>query len=100
MHRNPLLSLVVCAGIAAAGSAASEESGLGVELNALAQEADACRVTFVARNLTGQDIDHAVFETVIFTTQGSVATLTLFDFQALPDGRPRVPWAQYGSAGR
>ena len=65
-------------------------TALQLELNALSAAGTACRVTFLTRNMTGLDIEQAVFETGVIDAQGSVAILTLFDFQDLPDGRPRV----------
>ena len=53
-------------------------------------ERGGCRLTFVIRNLLGVDIEQMVAETVLFDRAGSVAALTLFDFGALPEGRPRV----------
>lgn len=64
---------------------------LGLTLNTLAAtEAGGCRLTFVIRNELGAAIDALIAEAVLFDTQGRVATMTLFDFGALPEGRPRV----------
>ena len=64
--------------------------GLHLELNAINDTGNACRLSFVANNTTGSDIDQAVFETVIFDASGSVMSLSLFDFRDLPANRPRV----------
>jgi len=53
-------------------------------------EAAGCRLTFVIGNELGAQIDQMVAEAVLFDTAGRVATMTLFDFGQLPDGRPRV----------
>lgn len=63
---------------------------LFLELNSLKTVEQACRLSFVARNETGTDIEKAVFETVIFDADGGVASLSLFDFRDLPTTRPRV----------
>jgi hypothetical protein len=76
------------AGIAAAEQA--EKPKLSIELNTLSQQDNACRLIFLVNNFMGKDLDKAVFETVLFKTDGSVDRLTLFDFQKLPVGRPRV----------
>lgn len=69
----------------------SQASGaLQIELNALQDTGTACRLTFVAQNRTGFDIEQAVFETVIFDNSGGVVSLSLFDFRDLPTDRPRV----------
>lgn len=76
--------------IAAAQESATDAPRLHLELNALQTVEQACRLSFLARNDTGTDIDKAVFETVIFDAEGGVASLSLFDFRALPQARPRV----------
>lgn len=64
---------------------------LALTLNTLQPtEAGGCRLTFVIRNGLGADIDSLVTEAVLFDAEGRVATLTLFDFGTLPEGRPRV----------
>ncbi|MEM6385214.1 MAG: hypothetical protein AAF718_03145 [Pseudomonadota bacterium] len=83
-----LMCWVVCAGLAIAQEA--ENPGLGVELNTLADAADGCQLTFVATTSYENGVDKAVFETVLFAKDGAVNRLTLFDFGAIPAGRPRV----------
>lgn len=90
----PLLAaclLVAGFGSVMAGEPATPStSGLSIELNTLTQQDGACRLIFLVENTLGADLDNAVFETVLFRTDGSVDRLTLFDFQQLPQGRPRV----------
>ena len=76
--------------VSSAQSDEPQASEIHLELNALNETEAACRLTFVATNSTDQDIERAVFETVIFDSTGSVVTLSLFDFQSLPQARPRV----------
>jgi hypothetical protein len=75
---------------ALAADGASGSATLGIELNSVSQEGAACRLVFVVENGLGTDLSAAVFETVLFDREGRVVTLTLFDFGALPAGRPRV----------
>ncbi|WP_299638138.1 hypothetical protein [uncultured Ruegeria sp.] len=75
---------------ASAQSGAESSTRLFVELNSAEDVAGACRLTFLVKNETGQQIDGAVFETVIFDTEGGVLNLSLFDFRDLPASRPRV----------
>jgi hypothetical protein len=88
---RPLVAALAlaCAAPAAAEDAAAERA-LTIELNAVSQQGDACRLVFLAENGLGTDLASAVFETVLFDREGQVVTLTLFDFQGLPVGRPRV----------
>jgi hypothetical protein len=81
-----LLSTALASGAAAQDAAAS----LQVELNRALPVEGACRLTFVATNGLGADLDQVVFETVLFTRDGAVERLTLLDLGALPAGRPRV----------
>ncbi len=90
---NLALSIV----FTAAGAAHGEQSStldflpaLSIELNTLSQQDNACRLIFLVHNSMGKDLEKAVFETVLFKADGSVDRLTLFDFQKLPQGRPRV----------
>ncbi|SFR12700.1 hypothetical protein [Poseidonocella sedimentorum] len=73
-----------------AASGAAAPSALAIEFNSLNQLDGACRLTFLATNATGSDIDGVSLEAVLFTTQGAVERLTIFDLGALPQGRPRV----------
>lgn len=61
-----------------------------VELNSTMQLDDACQLTFMLRNGLGSDVAALVFETVLFTNDGAVDRLTLFDMRDLPAGAPRV----------
>lgn len=91
--RNTAVCILV-AGIFPSASLAeydeNSHSAIHLELNTLSDTEAACRLTFVAQNTTSSAIDQAVFETVIFDKSGGVATLSLFDFQDLPQGRTRV----------
>lgn len=76
---------------ASTGVAAQDASGaLIVELNRVVPMDGACRLTFMAQNNMDADIEQIVFETVLFTSDGGVERLTLFDMGTLPTARPRV----------
>lgn len=68
----------------------TSDEHLTIELNAVEQVENACRISFLLTNNLGSSIDKAVFEAVLFDAAGQVDRLTLFDFGALPTGRPRV----------
>jgi hypothetical protein len=65
-------------------------TGVAIELNAADLVGEACRITFVVTNQTSTPIDKAIYETVLFSTDGQVLMLTLFDFGKLPAAVPRV----------
>lgn len=78
--------------LAAAPAAAQEETGprLSIELNATQSQGDSCKLSFLVQNGYETDVTSAVFEAVLFDSEGQVSSLTLFDFGSLPAGRPRV----------
>lgn len=82
----------ICACLTAAPLAAQEDATgkLTIELNSIQPEEGSCRMSFVVLNGHDTDLKTAVFEAVLFNAEGAVDRLTLFDFGALPAGRPRV----------
>ncbi|ANB33970.1 hypothetical protein A6024_07575 [Rhodovulum sulfidophilum] len=87
------LGAAVAAGLLVSSlGAAAQEAGphLSIELNAVAPAETGCLISFLARNGYETGIDRAVFETVLIDDKGQVERLTLFDFGALPAGRPRM----------
>ena len=86
-----LLALILIV-VAQAGAAQETDvtGKVAVELNTVSDGEGACTLTFMVTNGHPVDIDKLVYETVLFDAAGSVDRLTLFDFGALPVGRPRV----------
>jgi len=90
------LLLAVCGGLSigiSATSLAAQEDATGaltIELNSVEAQDTGCRMSFLVLNGHESDLKSAVFEAVLFDAAGSVDRLTLFDFGALPAGRPRV----------
>lgn len=84
--------LCAAATLAAAPAAAEEEIGarLAIELNTARSVESGCELSFLATNGHDGDVEAAVFEAVLFDTEGRVERLTLLDFGTLPAGRPRV----------
>lgn len=87
-----VLAASACLAIVADAAAAQETDlpGLSVELNAVAPMEDGCTLSFLISNGHAAPIEQVVFEAVLFDPGGQVDRLTLFDFGALPPGRPRV----------
>ena len=91
----PFRLAVIAAAMLSSVQAAQAETpapapALAVELNAAETAEGACTLSFLITNDLSADLDQAVFETVLFDQEGTVERLTLFDFGALPQGRPRV----------
>ena len=85
-----LTSILIVALSAHATGVAADTPALRLELNTAETTPSACRLSFVIENAHSADIAQAVFETVLFNTDGSINQLVLFDFGALPAGRHRV----------
>lgn len=90
-------ALVTCAALGSAAQAetAGRPGSVSIELSTAEDIGAACRLSFVVQNHYEADIETAVYETVLFTTGGQVAKLTLLDFQDLPAGRLRVRQFQF-----
>ena len=94
-----IVIFALATGAAPGPAQATEGAALTITLNvAAAIDAGGCRLSFVIRNDLGADIESLVAEAVLFDGEGRVATMTLFDFGTLPEGRPRV--RQFDLAGR
>jgi hypothetical protein len=63
---------------------------LSIELNRIDPIEGGCRLTFLAQNALGADLQTLSLETVLIDRDGRVERLTLFAFGALPNGIPRV----------
>ena len=85
-----ILTLVLGLAVAATSVLAEERGKLSLDLNALEQIGQSCRLVFVATNAIGAAIDELSLETVLFNAAGTVDRFALFDFQALPEGKTRV----------
>lgn len=94
MTKSTLNSALLSAALALSGAPVfaeeTSQSGLSIELNAVTDAEGGCRISFLVENSYPAHITQAVYETVLFNTEGRVDRLTLFDFQELPAGRPRV----------
>jgi len=84
------LAFCLCPLMFAGFAAIAQENSLSLEINALDQLEQGCQLTFVANTNIAGGIEKAVFETVLFNTEGQVSLLTLFDFRDIPVNRPRV----------
>ncbi len=78
------------------GSAFAEDTGgsgdrtVVLELNKTEDAGEACRLSFVMENATGQPLSAAAYELVLFTADGVINQMSVFDFGALPVGKTVV----------
>jgi hypothetical protein len=87
---GPIVTAICLLGLAIPAQAQEQTPGLSIELSAAEEQDGTCLMSFVVQNNHPQNIDAAVFETVLFGDAGQVARMTLLDFEQLPAGRLRV----------
>lgn len=73
-----------------AQEAAPAAPSLAVELNALQPAENGCRVTFLATNNLGGQLDRAAVEVAFFTSDGAIDRIVTLDFKALAEGKTKV----------
>ncbi|MFD0979476.1 hypothetical protein [Tropicimonas aquimaris] len=83
------LAMVAISGLSAA-PALAQDSGFGLELNNVRDSENGCRMTYVARNATGTDLDAISFEVAVFDASDIVSRLLILEFGALTDGKTKV----------
>jgi len=97
MH-NPLRTLSFSAAFAcgalAPGAVSAQSNAAGgsfmLELNNAQTEGQGCRLTYVATNESGMDIEEIGYEVAVFDTEGVVDRLLILEFGRLADGRTKV----------
>jgi hypothetical protein len=80
------LALICPSAIAQEATAASLE----LELNALQPAEAGCRVTFLATNRLGGQLDRAAVELALFDTSGTIDRIVTLDFKDLSAGKTKV----------
>lgn len=97
--KNQLFALLALPLSLGAGSTVAQDAnpapGVAIELSATRDEGEGCRISFLVHNHHPSDIAGAVYETVLFGTNGQVVQMALLDFQDLPSSRPRVRQFQF-----
>lgn len=73
-----------------AGPGLAQEATFDLELNNLQSVENGCRLTYVAKNGTGADLDAVSYEVAIFDGQGTVSRLLILQFGTLDDGKTKV----------
>ena len=95
LFKKAALGTAVAMAMTGASPAVAQSGGdtapaLAIELNTVNQVETSCRLIFMARNTLGRSLSAVSLETVLIDKAGIVDRLTVFDFQALPNERPRV----------
>ncbi len=82
-----LSAAIAGAGLIAAPAAAQDGAAFRLELNNTTSVDAGCRLTYVATNAMGIDLDEASYEVAVFDGEGLVQRLLILQFGALTDGR-------------
>jgi hypothetical protein len=93
-----LLMAALCAAPVLAQEA-TPAAGLALELNALTSSETGCRVTFLATNRLGTELNRSAFEIALFGAGGGIERLVSLDFKAMPEGKTRVLQFDIGELG-
>ncbi|WP_133192728.1 hypothetical protein [Labrenzia sp. 011] len=112
---KPVLT-ALCAGILAQGLIhqpvhaqetrdQTDGAAITLELNKAEDIGGNCRLSFVMTNGTGQAVEAAAYELVLFSPDGVISQMSVFDFGALPAGKTVVrqfelPGPECAQAGR
>jgi hypothetical protein len=87
-----LFAAFVGLGLLCSSTAAQEaaSASLELELNALQPAEAGCRVTFLATNRLGGQLDRAAVELALFDTSGTIDRIVTLDFKDLSAGKTKV----------
>lgn len=88
LRRFPALILAMLCSPAIAQEAAAPAFNL--ELNAVQASDAGCRISFLATNQLGGQLDRAAVELALFDTAGGIERIVTLDFKDLSDGKTKV----------
>ena len=82
-----LLAIVLAVNPAATGA---QQRELTIELNKVQQSEDGCRLSFIAVNRMGANLETTAMEVVFFDASDVVSEMLLLDFGRLPSDKTKV----------
>jgi hypothetical protein len=83
-------SILAFALLSASSGAGAQQPQLTIELNKVQQGQDGCRLSFVAVNEIGTNLETTAMEVVFFDADGVVSEMLLLDFGRLPSDKTKV----------
>jgi hypothetical protein len=83
-------ALLAFAWMAGPAGADAQQKLLSIELNKVQQSQDGCRLSFVAVNGMGTDLETTAMEVVFFDAGDVVSEMLLLDFGRLPADKTKV----------
>ncbi|WP_332690617.1 hypothetical protein [Devosia sp.] len=84
------LALILLCSSVFAQESASAPASLALELNALQPAEAGCRVTFLATNRLGGQLDRAAVELALFDAAGTIDRIVTLDFKDLSKDKTKV----------
>ena len=82
--------LAFAAGLAMTGYSNAQEAAFSLELNSAKDKENGCRLTYVAKNSTGVDLDKTSYEVVVFNKDGGVSQFLILEFGKLSINKTKV----------
>ena len=83
-------TLLAFAVLAVPGGLRAQEKQLTIELNKVQQSQDGCRLSFIAVNRMGANLEKTAREVVLFDAKDVVSEMFLLDFGRLPTDKTKV----------
>ena len=68
----------------------AQGGNFGLELNNAREVGEGCRLTYVATNNTGVELDKTSYEVAVFDKDGVVSRLLILEFGNLQNGKTKV----------
>lgn len=68
----------------------AQSGNFGLELNNARAVENGCRLTYVATNNTGAELDKTSYEVAVFDKEGGVSRLLILEFGKLQNGKTKV----------
>ena len=84
------LTLLACALLTVPSGSGAQEKQLTIELNKVQQSQDGCRLSFIAVNKMGSNLEKTAMEVVFFDADDVVSEMLLLDFGRLPTDKTKV----------
>ena len=90
MRSSLFFSLLAIAVLAVPTGPGAQEKLLTIELNKVQQSQDGCRLSFIAVNRMGANLETTAMEVVFFDANDVVSEMLLLDFGRLPTDKTKV----------
>lgn len=90
MRSTLFFFLLACVLLSVPTGSVAQEKLLTIELNKVQQSGDGCRLSFIAVNKMGTNLEKTAMEVVFFDANAVVSEMLLLDFGRLPTDKTKV----------